>query len=241
VSHGMPDWGHLRKKTVYALSDMSELAVRLGSVVEYDRRGDVFYISNFNEGLGVWLGAGNVPGRIEFNQDYSKSGGISLKVFTTKTVANVWGLQAFLVPNHVTVLGLETSFTFNSDMGNIIFRIQVEDDTDIYYYWVKLDTVNKKIYTADSSSTWVEFQTGVSLMAGINVWHTLKLVIDAESKTFQRLLLDRFEYDLTAIAPYSTAIGANNQVYYGLDFYPKSTTQAEAFIDNIILTQNEPI
>jgi len=55
VAHGTPDWGVTAgARTVYQMTDLGELAVRLGSIVTHDRRGDVIFLEDFEEGMGRW-------------------------------------------------------------------------------------------------------------------------------------------------------------------------------------------
>jgi len=59
MAHGTPDWGvTASKKTIYSLHDMGELAVRLGSIVSFDRRGDVIFSDSFQNGLGKVYASG---------------------------------------------------------------------------------------------------------------------------------------------------------------------------------------
>ncbi|GAI49683.1 unnamed protein product, partial [marine sediment metagenome] len=55
MSRGQPDYGSSAVKEVAGtLADMGELAARLSSIVEYDRRGDVVYLDDFEEPVLKW-------------------------------------------------------------------------------------------------------------------------------------------------------------------------------------------
>ena len=50
-----PDYGRLSAQaTVFPVTDLGELAARLGSIVSHDRRGDVIWLDGFEDGLDKW-------------------------------------------------------------------------------------------------------------------------------------------------------------------------------------------
>ncbi|GAI56753.1 unnamed protein product, partial [marine sediment metagenome] len=79
MAHGQPDFGMYQiAKTIYRLADMGELAVRLGSIVTHDRRGDVIWMDNFDSGIAKWYQfASDDDGLVEWSAERSRSGGFS--------------------------------------------------------------------------------------------------------------------------------------------------------------------
>ena len=61
MGHGYPDYGTQGPvSTVHSIQDLGELAVRLGSIVTFDRRGNVLWLDGFDSGIGAWSKGGNV-------------------------------------------------------------------------------------------------------------------------------------------------------------------------------------
>jgi len=55
MPHGAPDDSNVLKiGEDYRLDDLSELAARLGSIVNYRRTGDVYFMEDFSYGLERW-------------------------------------------------------------------------------------------------------------------------------------------------------------------------------------------
>ena len=56
MTHGVQDFGASSgQNSTYGLTDLGELAVRLGSPVSFDRRGDVVMMETFEDGLDAWV------------------------------------------------------------------------------------------------------------------------------------------------------------------------------------------
>ena len=55
MARGGPDYGASSARyTIFPVTDLGELAVRLGSPVAYDRQGNVIYTESFENGLAGW-------------------------------------------------------------------------------------------------------------------------------------------------------------------------------------------
>ena len=63
MAHGTPDWGVTAGAvTTYQVTDLGELAVRLGSPISHDRRGDVIWWDDFECTLNKWQTVANGAG-----------------------------------------------------------------------------------------------------------------------------------------------------------------------------------
>ena len=79
MAHGARDFGiYAPKETIVTIEDLGELAVRLGSPVNYDRKGDVVWVDGFEDGIDKWdidltLGRGSFT----WESAHSRDGGFS--------------------------------------------------------------------------------------------------------------------------------------------------------------------
>jgi len=81
MAHGQPDYGmYTLANTIYRLTDMGELAARLGSINTYDRRGDVIFLDSFESGLTAWSPSSACTGSdLVQSAKHARSGGFSAK------------------------------------------------------------------------------------------------------------------------------------------------------------------
>jgi len=80
----------------------------------------------------------------------------------------------------------------------------------------------------------------VDLTFGYWPMHTMKLVVDLNTDRYVRFILNETEYDLSA---YSANTFANpDQPHLGVKaiLYSTAGFNADCWVDDIILTQNEP-
>ncbi|GAH57763.1 unnamed protein product, partial [marine sediment metagenome] len=122
--HGKPDWGMQVKSTVYTLDELSELAVRLGSEVFFDRRGDVLLIDNFENGrtMSFWEkdGAGS---EVVITADHARSGGYSTKLVGGSTDDLYADISYRLTYPVVSKFGFETHFSIPTQFDRIEFTV----------------------------------------------------------------------------------------------------------------------
>ncbi|MFH1593720.1 MAG: hypothetical protein ABID09_03365, partial [Candidatus Omnitrophota bacterium] len=82
MAHTNPDYTSKGKlNTITASTDNAELAVRLGSVVTFDRRGNVIFIDDFEGATLFWTTGGAGVGNVEaLTAAWGKSGSQSCEL-----------------------------------------------------------------------------------------------------------------------------------------------------------------
>lgn len=239
--HGTPDWGLKKKSTVYALDDMAELAVRLGSIVSFDRRGDVSFVDDFEGGAIRWQ-LSPVPTLFSWaaSTDTARNGGIS-GLLTTRAAANVYGfVYRGAMISAISPLGLEASFCLDSTDSAIQVELERYDGTTRYYPYVRYHCPTGKIYIIGANAVEQEIASGVYVRTGPGYFSTLKLVVDFANKKYVRLIFGETTHLLSAYGMPSTADTSAPSVEPRL--YGAATVAAakKIYFDDVILTQNEP-
>jgi len=82
VAHGAPDWwGTEQTSTVHLVQDVGELAARLGSIVTFDRRGNVIWLTSFEDGLqGTSFGVDHVDSKGTLSTNRALGGAYSIRL-----------------------------------------------------------------------------------------------------------------------------------------------------------------
>ncbi|GAH29279.1 unnamed protein product, partial [marine sediment metagenome] len=124
--HGKPDWGLQLKKTVYTFDDLSELAVRLGSISQFDRRGDVIFQDSFEYGLGKWLLCGDKTGDEQILiSKRSRSGGYCVKLTGGSEGSLYSAMYIHLAYPVLSKLGMECHFALEDDVDYLLFEMRL--------------------------------------------------------------------------------------------------------------------
>lgn len=242
MAHGAPDfWRFAARGPIYPVFDLAELAVRLGSVVSYDRRGDVLWFDDFESTTLKWnvqlSGTGAAMAR---STAYARNGDASLLVTCpSDSDFDVPIRHPFPLPPLASRLGLEVSFFFDEDMTSIEFRLDGYTGSSYFRGAIRWHYVDQELSYWDGSS-WVSLLTSFGLAPETYLFQTAKLVIDVDAERYVRCLVNSTEVDLSAHA-LSLSSSATN--YHGrafLDVVGSSGTNSKLYLDDVIVTQNEP-
>lgn len=242
MPHGTPDWAEMApRSTVYSGIDLTELAARLDSIVTFDRRGDVVWIDDFESGIGKWqLVRNNLAGARASSAEYARSGAFSCKITAGDAATNWAGIQHYGPRPVLSKVGFEFSFSFYEETDRIRMEMEVYDGE----YWVdSLIQFNPQAYTLEylgSDNNLHEFATGVYRRDYLWLFHTAKVVVDFTTRKYVRFILDDAEYDLSAHAAYSILNAASPVVYYLIDHRIDGVSYPDMYVDDVIITQNEP-
>lgn len=242
MARGRPDWGiGGAKSTIAALDDMGELAARLGSIVTFDRRGDVVWLDDFESGIAKWIAITEGTGSaVASSTTRARSKATSIKL-TAGT-----DLVSYAYINHLNPIpvagkiGMEFSFTLHASTGYIILSGFYYNGTRKISYGLQYDQANARLMYLNDSGIYTAFKTSIQLSISDYLFHTAKLVIDLQNKKYVRAVVNDTQYDLSDYAMRDQADTTNPYLDTRIQhssIYPDS---AYAYIDDFILTQNEP-
>lgn len=239
---GQADYGALAAKEVSAsISDMGEVAARLGSIVTYDKRGDVVDFDNFEGPSLKWntsaTGAGSA---IYLDSTYIKSGSQSVRLKT----GNILNGAALIVKNIAVLsslkLGVEVSFNLASLANDLRIWLSYYSGAVLVEAGLKFDLTNGILYIQDSAGNWKELATGLVLSTEPFIFHTLKLVADFATGYYKRLLFNFTEYDLSEAMYRGADLTTAPQIRTSIQLVAKDSVGGSLWIDDAIWTQAEP-
>lgn len=242
MPHGQRDWSNIgADETVHGIADMAELAARLGSPVTFNREGNVLYMDALENGLTPWATTTAGTGaEVIVSNAWHKLGDYSCKLVCGSDGGQIAKIDRWFPYPVLTKAGLELSFTLDAyiDIINIIFMLF--DGTNRYQFYVKYDVDNTKIQIRTPSG-YVDVVTGLTLeVIGSGLFHVLKLVGDCNTKYYQRLIVNDTETDLTAYQAHSTADATSPSIQAWIEARGDAGQNAVMYVDDIIITQNEP-
>lgn len=242
MPHGTPDWGHVGpKSTIFGLDDLGEHAVRLGSPVVWDRRGNVILMDTFEHGLAQCSGLGTGA-----NWDVALEGGYAWQgAFCAKlTTGDDAGDEAYIRYKHGlpvnSQLGLEFTFALDKLTRSMRWQITRNAAPGAYLALVWYDFQNDWLWCRPGVGPEVKFGLGVDLAA--EAWHTGKLVADYSTvpPRYVRFILNDRKWDLTAHELDPVPGGPEQELWWDAIHVTNVDENKAAYVDNVIFTQNEP-
>ncbi len=242
MAHGTPDWGHVGpKSTTYGLDDLGEHAVRLGSPHRFDRRGDLLASTDFRDGFGEFVRYNTVVGgNTGLCTGHSRQGAYSIILTSAGTNAGQQG-------GHIVV-----PYTVPSRIGGeFTFSVQVDADPWLLQlYWVDRTTVwqARLRYTPATGQLWYYNAGGGDTPFAAGVWtfptgylrHTMKLVVDMATHQYVRAIFNELPYSLAGILVRNAGGGAYTDIDMWALLERAVGSDLDMYIDNVIVTQNEP-
>lgn len=241
--HGTPDWGgSAPKATTYKLDDQAELAVRLGSMVSYDRRGEVIWANDFAGGGRSFfcVGAG-VGEEIYLTCEGALSGGLCLALKTGNVVGDFQRVYQF---GYYTVeggLGQEVWFAPMDNRSEFILQTILYNDLVSYEYALKYSYVNQRLYIYDDAGAWQAIGSDVGINFPFEAYTPVKMVIDTLKRRYVRVLFGGYHYDVSGYTPLVGVTGVRKSMLSCASIEAVVAGGAVTHVDNWIVTQNEPV
>jgi len=239
----LPDWGaQSSQATVHEVTDLGELAVRLGSIVTHDRRGDVIWFDGFEDGLLKWTTATFGTGAaVDLSVVRARNG-----LFAARLVAGSDGGQAARLDKTipfpvVSPMGAEFSFMLQQNIDNLQFVFDLFDGVDVTQYLITWSDVNNNLLYQDSAGDNQVLASTIDLSQVVSLFHTIKLVVDMESSEYGRLILDQTSYSLSDIAGFVSADVTSPAVRIRINLIGRADSNDIIRVDDVILTQNENV
>jgi hypothetical protein len=242
MAHGLPDWTPSDiKETVYAVIDLAELGVRLGAISSIDRLGNVIFFDDFSNGLGNWISDGDGTGHgTSLSGEIFRTAGFAVKLVggsDSDKYEYVYTYQIYSVPSK---LGFEISFNIDSNVTDVQLVGQCFTGSQSIRFEVWIDKVANILYILDSTSSYVEVINPLYIPTFPRYFSTLKLVGNLNTGYYTRLNWRGNVYDISDVACPVAVSSAAPLIKTSYEIWSATGTNAVSYLDNFILTQNEP-
>ena len=241
MGHTSPDWTTYGKlDQIFALYDLGELAVRLGSIVSFDRRGNVLWLDDFESGIANWWiqTEGAASAAIQSNEA-SRNKTYSLKLTAGSVVNN--NVQAIkLFPFRVQgIHAIECSLALVKTAPIVTIYLDNYDGEKYRYGAVRYVPSADVLQVRTDLEVWSTVMTGLVPYESQYCFHTLKLIVDWVNEKYVRILLNSLDIDL---AEYSIPSSDSTEVPIGRATIEAKSEAAElgiVYVDDVIYTINE--
>lgn len=229
----VPDFGVSTGQLPAPDVDNAELAARVGSVSYLRRTGRVIYYDRFDSQALWTVNNASMDGNIAFI-GYQCMALIPI-IASTGSIKRTF--PAIFSPRY----GIEFCCAFNSGIDELTFTLNKFYPNNLLFGGVKLVFSSGNLQINNGS--WVTvgtFNNNNTFAPGaVPIWNNIKLIIDFNAGLYSKVIFNEDEFLLTQSLNASAGGWSYNQLY--LEIYALDTAgTAKAYIDNLILTIDEP-
>jgi hypothetical protein len=239
---GLPDYGmYAALENMGNLVDYGELAARLGSMVTYNREGYIVFWDDFEKTPLKWetlLAGGN--GFIGYSDEYAYFGGQSLKLQTHNQNSHYVYAQRYFPIVGLNKVGMQFILKHNTSVCQVRFDYKQILEGKVYYCRLYLNFNENKIKVLNSGGTYTTIEDDFNPHIGGYLGNHFKIVFDNETQEYVRFLYNREEYNIEDIPVYNENLAIDDCCLCHFTLTAKENTAQTIYIDNFILTQNEP-
>lgn len=242
MARGQPDYGGLQQQYAIAgMADLGEAVARLDSINIFDRRGFTIWQDNFEAPSLKWTA--------------TQVGGIPIPVLSTATAFS--GVQSVLlstpagIPNENLItrvfplirlgrIGMEFWIQGEIAVDNI-FRayLRVYDGTIPSWAELRFNLITGTISLWTPTGA-VVVATSIYMQQTQFYFLPVKLVVDINTDYYVRLLVGEREFDISAYRMDTAPASPDRYVFAQFRLLSDLSGDSHMYIDNFILTQNEP-
>ena len=243
MPHGNPDWwGGSPKETTYALGDMAELAARMGSVVTWDRRGDVLLMDDFRHGISQCeRTAYGDDGEIWLDAGWSRFGSLHAVLYGASSGLSQCNLTYTIPRPPYSKIGVEFSFGYHERVTYLQWRLTWYTGAQVHKARVRWNAANATLEYYHASPGWTQFATNIALTEKGAPVNTGKLVVDFVNHTYERFILNAATYAMTDyVYSLDTDVVTPPQLTAEVQMEGQTGYHPQIGIDGFIITQNEP-
>lgn len=242
MAHGSPDWNKYRPSSItYSVQDMGELAARLGSPVVFSRQGDVIWMDTFAQGVNRWyhdapLHSGTVvPSPTTYLSD-----GYSCKLTPEAKAGYNVAIATWLPYPAQGNNALEFAFTLAAAHSKLDVTLDVYTGSLYLYYNVRYTVATKTLSYKPATPGLTDLTPTLAIYKSPQTFNHIKIVIDPFTGNYKRIHLNQETWPINAPGVITADTTSNPRIYITIYAFATDDTQPVMYIDNAILTQDEP-
>lgn len=241
MAHGVPDYGAYQgRATVHPVTDLGELAVRLGSPVAYDRLGDVIYFEDFEDGLNGWVVTTSgdfATGDVSYGRGIH--GAWACHLVAGSTMGQFAQIARSFAYPVLSNLGLEFAWTVDANLLDGIAYLDIYTGVSRLRWGVRYHAPTNQNGILDASGAWVAVGDPTPNPAGAYLFIPTKLVGDPNNLAYRRFLAGPISFPCGSTGPQVVADASLPHLSVTLRITATPGNFATTYLDRVILTQNE--
>lgn len=238
----LPDWHMLNsQKTVFEVTDLGELAVRLGAISRFDRGGDAIVLEDFESGLNKWAtSAGGTGAAVRLSTIETRSGLFACKMIAgsdSSRLARIVRSSPFVPTSNV---GLEMSIDIDGDLEKWELALELYTGTQILRGTLRYVAASEEVQIEGPGAVFTTVLTGLALGTGASLFHSAKMVLNPDTAMYLRATINDQVLAVSTTGLFSLAGAVTPRLAWTTLVVGDAGANAVCYVDDMILTQNEP-
>lgn len=219
----------------------AELAARLGSIVTYDRRGDVLWLEDFESGISrVETSTSGTGAAVEWSAERALRGGFSCKLTAGSDSDRYVQIKGYLPFPALSRLGYEAATSLDANMESTEAYIDIYTGTLKLQWGFRFTTASTNVDLITLGGTWANIYTGELPYYSDYLFNLSKLVIDTNTAKYDRMVTGPITMDLSAVPCNYSIDTTAMHLELSYKMVGVAGTNSVCYLDSIIMTQNEP-
>ena len=242
MPRGQPDYGVYQQQWAIAgLADLGEAVARLDSINIYDRRGFTAWMDSFEPPVLRWTASASAGGTAPVLSTTQQWMGVQSVYFVTAAVAGEWSQLIKVLPLiRLGKVGIEFSIYLDCQApGYFQVLAYIFDGTNRRDADLRLDN-RARTASIVTPAGLIPVATNCFPAWPVQVWTSVKLVVDMDTDMYTRLLIGDREFPIHTHALVPGAPTTSRFIQLTLRLQGDLIAIMDAYLDNFILTQNEP-
>jgi len=237
-----PDWYRfLPGSERHILGDLGEHAVRVGSPVVYDRRGEMVYANNGDTGLsGLMVFLAGTGAAVIPTAEFSLTSGYGLKFIAGSTDSNKAQIVKTNVAPEVSSMGLEVALALLTAWYQVQINLVVYSTDWVRVARVRIRDTEEDVAIKDSDGNYYSIIDTGELDDSWGVFHHLKLVVDFDTGKWDRIMFDEVETDISTYTLEASGASTFRAIQWDVGLYGREGYNDEMVVGRVVLTANEP-
>lgn len=219
---------------------LAELAARLGSVMSWDRRGQIVKAITFENGFGdCWGSTSGTGADVQLSPYFHHVGGYSCLLTSGTTVDKSAQIRTYGEYAPADRVGLEVGFSVSTQPDYIYFDLRVWDGSRVHQLYGRLNNATDKLQIFNSALAYVDVCT-FQRPDVPQFSYRVKFVADLGAERWVRVLSRGVEYDVSAVV--TRAADSDATAYFEATVVAQEdgVTSHTIYVDSMIVTTNEP-
>lgn len=242
MAHGLPD-GALSGLgvTVFPMQDLGELAARLGSIVTFNREGNVIFLDDFRHTLTAWKSSGSgAEADVYPVVTPSMRGGMAIMLKTGAAEDEYAEISHILHYPAGGGIGVEVGFVPADALKSFRLGVRLFDGEEASHFQARYNHEDGTLGIRTGETTWSHVATVGVQHVGFNAFVSIKLVGNVVTSVYKRIIFNGVEYELNPLMFYAEDDDERRSmgVFFAAD--AGALGSAAIVIDDVIVTQNEP-
>ena len=217
MSHGAKDYSNIANVgNLYRLDDLAELAVRLGSPIAYDRRGQLQWVYSFDDGLTPVLPVlSGANSKLTLSTGMYVHGIFSCTMWPGNVAGNYAGFAYSVPPSNDKIMSAFAHFRVVGAAAHYYHHLIHYTSTGYYYAHMYFDFANDTVFVSTLEDGYYDLQYSIADIASASYLAFVKIVCDLNTHKIVRAQIngDGFDLHTKSMTPHAFTVRGGVQLW----------------------------